>query len=139
LSVAQLKLTGRCETVFAPPPLPLPPAIQQIDDGACQMSHLGRAGFYAEQAIDFVAGSAISTDVRFTTPNGDVLRATSAGTFVPSRPGVRIDATMTFSGGTGRFENATGEATIEGQVDFTTNSTTFSIVEGWIVYAGHPQ
>jgi len=133
-SMAELKVSGQCETVFAPPPFPLPPAIRQIDTGTCRIAHLGRSAFYAEQDISFATGSAVSADVRFTAANGDVLRATSAGVFVPEGPGVRISGVITFAGGTGRFVNATGEARIEGQVDFITNTTRFSFVEGWLTY-----
>ena len=134
VSVVELRLTGQCVTEFAPPPFPLPPSIQQIDTGTCVMSHLGRSEFHAEQDIDFINGTAVSSDVRFTAANGDVLLATNAGTFVPAGPGVRISAVMTFTGGTGRFANATGEASIEGQVDFGTNTTRFSFVDGSLVY-----
>lgn len=133
-SVAELKVFGDCETVFAPPPFPLPSAIRQIDTGTCRIAHLGRSAFYAEQDISFATGSSASADVRFTAANGDVLRATSVGVFVPNGPGVRINGVLTFAGGTGRFANATGEARIEGQVDFTTNTTRFSFVDGWLTY-----
>jgi hypothetical protein len=133
-SVAELRVSGECETVFAPPPFPLPPAIRQIDTGTCRIAHLGRSEFYAEQDISFATGSSASADVRFTAANGDVLRATSMGVFAPSGPGVRISGILTFAGGTGRFANATGEARIEGQVDFSTNTTRFSFVDGWLTY-----
>ena len=133
-SVAELRVFGDCETGFAPPPFPLPPAIRQIDTGTCRIAHLGRSAFYAEQDISFATGSAASADIRFTAANGDVLRATSVGVFVPNGPGVRISGVLTFAGGTGRFANATGEARIEGQVDFITNTTTFSFVDGWLTY-----
>ena len=133
-SVAELKVSGACATVFAPPPFPLPPAIRQIDTGTCRIAHLGRSGFYAEQDISYATGSSASADVRFTAANGDVLRATSVGVFVPNGPGVRISGVLTFAGGTGRFANATGEARIEGQVDFSTNTTRFSFVDGWLTY-----
>ena len=133
-SVTELRVVGDCETEFAPPPFPLPPAIRQIDTGTCRIAHLGRSAFYAEQDISFATGSSTSADVRFTAANGDVLRATSVGVFVPNGPGVRISGVLTFAGGTGRFVNATGEARIEGQVDFITNTTRFSFVDGWLTY-----
>jgi hypothetical protein len=133
-AVVEVRMSGRCETVFAPPPFPLPPAIHQVDLGTCQLAHLGRSAFFAEQDISFATGSAVSSDVRFTAANGDVLRATSAGVFVPNGSGVRISGVITFAGGTGRFVNASGDARIEGQVDFITNTTTFSLVEGRLAY-----
>jgi hypothetical protein len=82
--VTELRVFGDCETVFASPPFPLPPAIRQIDTGTCRIAHLGRSAFYAEQDISFATGSSTSADVRFTAANGDVLRATSVGVFVPN-------------------------------------------------------
>jgi hypothetical protein len=79
----ELKVTGHCETSFAPPPFPLPPSIHQIDTGTCQIAHLGRSAIFAEQDISFATGTATS---------------------------------------------------IQGQVDFSTNTTTFSFVGGWINY-----
>jgi hypothetical protein len=134
-SLTRRPFSGRCETEFAPPPFPLPPAIRQVDTGTCQLAHLGRTAFYDEHDISFATGRSISVEIRFTAANGDVLRATSVGTFVPDGPGVRINAAMTFSGGTGRFANAVGEARLVGQADFTTNSARFSFVDGWIAYA----
>lgn len=133
-SVAESRLTGKCETTFAPPSFPLPPVVQQTDTGMCRLAHLGLTAFHAQQEISFATGTAVSNDVRFTAANGDVLMATSAGTFAPFGPGVRIDAVFTFTGGTGRFENASGEARINGQVDFTTNATTFAFTDGWLSY-----
>jgi hypothetical protein len=52
---------------------------------------------------------------------------------VPDGFGVRFTATTAFVGGTGRFENATGEVRIEGRADFITNTATFA-VDGWIRY-----
>ena len=134
-SLTDSKFSGKCETAFAPPPFPLPPVIQQTDTGTCRVAHLGRTDFFALQEINFAAGTAVSTNVRFTAANGDILEATSAGTFAPSGTGVSIDGMFTFTGGTGRFANATGEARVEGQADFTTNTTTLSIVDGRISYS----
>jgi hypothetical protein len=133
--VTEVGFSGNCETTFAPPPFPLPPQIQQTDRGSCRIAHLGHASFYAQQEISFATGTATSSDVRFTAANGDVLTATSAGTFAPSGPGVSIDAVFIFTGGTGRFEGARGSGTIRGQVDFSTNTTTFEFTDGRLSYS----
>jgi hypothetical protein len=132
--VTEARVTGQCKTAFAPPPFPLPPVLRQIDNGTCRLAHLGHTDFYAELDLDFAAGTAVSNASRFTAANGDVLTATSAGTFAPAGPGVRIDAVFTFTGGTGRFANASGQAHITGQADFTTNTTTFEFTDGWLTY-----
>ena len=96
-------LAGKCDTSFDPPPLPPPPALRQVDTGTCQMTHLGRAAFYAIQDIDLASGTQSSTEITFTAPNGDILRASSTGTSTPNGPGVAFNAVMSFVGGTGRF------------------------------------
>ena len=127
-------LTGRCETSFAPPPYPLPPVLRQVDEGTCQLSHLGRAAMYLVQDIHFATGTQVSVEFTFTAPNGDVLRATNVGTSAPSGSGVQFQGTTTFVGGTGRFANATGEARLEGTANCLTNTATLSVVDGWIAY-----
>jgi hypothetical protein len=97
------------------------------------MSHLGRSTFYEEHQIDFARGVSTSIDMHFTAANGDIRRAAATGTFQPNESGVDITAVVTFVGGTGRFKEATGTAIIEGQADFTTNSTIFT-VDGTISY-----
>ena len=123
-------LSGSCETSFAPPTLPPPPIIRQVDQGTCTLSHLGRTAFYAVQDIDPVAGTQQSVEITFTAANGDILRASSVGTNAPSGPGVAFRATMTFTGGTGRFANATGSAHVDGAASFVTNSASFELVGG---------
>lgn len=120
-------LSGACLSTFDPPPLPLPASIEQVDNGICQLSHLGNAIFYQHHVISFATGVSTSDDMYFVAANSDTLRARSTGTFVPSGPGVRITGLITFIGGTGRFANATGEAHVEGQADFGTNSTKFTL------------
>lgn len=131
---ASRPLTGRCETSFDPPPFPLPPVLRQVDTGICQLSHLGRATIYSVQDIQFATGTQVSVELTFTAENGDVLRATNAGTSAPGGPGVTFQGTTTFVGGTGRFASATGEARIAGTANFATNTAEFTVVDGWIAY-----
>ena len=127
-------LAGTCDTAFDPPPLPPPPILRQVDVGTCQMTHLGRAAFYAIQNIDLASGTQSSTEVTFTAPNGDILRATSAGTSEPNGAGVMFVAVMTFDGGTGRFARASGSARVVGTASFVTSTATFKFVDGWIAF-----
>jgi hypothetical protein len=127
-----LPLSGRCETRFDPPPFPLPPVHRQIDTGTCQLSHLGRTEFFAIQEIDFATGSQISIEVAFTAANGDVLRATNVGSSTASGPLVRFTGTMSFVGGTGRFEHAAGQARLQGTANLMTNTAAFTFADGWI-------
>jgi len=135
LSVGSLErpLTGTCETSFAPPTFPPPPVIQQVDQGTCQLAHLGRTAFYAVQEIDLATGTQRSLEITFTSANGDVLRAASVGTSTPAGPGVAFQAAMTFIGGTGRFAWVTGSAQVVGTASFLTNTASFTL-EGWLGY-----
>lgn len=128
-------ISGSCETTFAPPTLPPPPVIRQVDEGVCTLSHLGRTALHSVEEIDVVGGTQRSIEFTLIAANGDILRVMTAGTNTPNGPGVRFSATMTFVGGTGRFANATGQAQVEGAASFITNTASFT-VDGWIAYDG---
>jgi len=90
----------------------------------------------------FVKGLAFSPDVKatldtrhFTAANGDKLFVESAGQADLSVPDVHVVETGTVTGGTGRFEGATGTIAIERVVTFTgpTTDTTTHVMEGTIV------
>ena len=128
-----LPIKGHCELTFNPPPLPLPPVHRQIDTGTCWFSHLGKTALQGVQDINFAAGTQAGTRT-FTASNGDVLRATHAGTSGPGGPGlVNFVTTITIVGGTGRFANATGQMTGQGTANLITRTTSFTN-EGWIAY-----
>ena len=125
--------SGRCATAFAPPTLPPPPIIRQVDDGECQLSQLGRTVAHIVQDINIVAGTQQSVEITLTAANGDVLRAATVGTNAPNGSGVAFQAIMTFAGGTGRFADATGQATVVGSANFQTNTASF-VLDGEIAY-----
>ncbi len=128
-------MSGTCETTFVPPPLPLPPTFRQVDEGTCQLAHLGRATLYSDKTITFATGTQVTHALRLTAANGDELHATGEGRNAPAGPGqVAFTATMTITGGTGRFADATGELRIAGTATLATRSSAFRIVEGWIDY-----
>ena len=136
-AAARRPLVGSCDLSFspAPPSLPAPPAgvIRQVDVGTCQLSHLGRTAYTGVLEIDFVAGTQTGTRT-LTAANGDQLFMTAVGTSAPSGPGTRsISATLTVTGGTGRFAGARGEVHATGTANLIT-STTASEFEGWITY-----
>jgi hypothetical protein len=131
---SKLPVSGTCTTTFGAPLSP-PPVIRQVDTGTCQLAHLGRTAIYLVQDIDVVAGTQTSVELTFTAANGDVLRASNVGTHVQTGPtSSSFSSTVTITGGTGRFTNASGQWHLEGTVDRTTNTATFTIVDGWITY-----
>ena len=125
--------SGRCETAFAPPTLPPPPVIRQVDEGECLLSQLGRTSAYIVEDIDIAAGTQQSEEITLTAANGDILRASTVGTNTPNGSGVAFQAIMTLTGGTGRFANATGQATVVGSANFLTNTASF-VVDGSIAF-----
>ena len=80
-----------------------------IELTAANATHLGRISATADQcvkALDIAEGEAI-----YIAANGDELYATYTGTIVSVTGGVAvIEADQDFTGGTGRFEDATGHA-----------------------------
>lgn len=110
-----------------------PPIIEQQDVGRCQISHLGRTSFVGVQHINVVTGTQ-SGQRTLTAANGDVLHAVHTGTSSPAGAGlVSFQATLTFTGGTGRFAGATGEAKAEGVANPVERTATMQL-EGVIVY-----
>lgn len=108
---------ARCELTIQPPTPVGPGLLHQIDTGTCQATHLGRALLTSDKIINVVAGTQ-TLETTFVAANGDELRGTGSGTNAPVGPGlVAFTATITFTGGTGRFADASGQATITGQAD----------------------
>ena len=127
-------IKGSCTLTFNPPPFPPPPVHHQTDTGSCIISHLGKTALYGEQDINFAAGTQ-SGWRRLTAANGDELHGVHTGTSSLIGPGlVGFSATMTIVGGTGRFEGASGEISLEGVATLATNSTKVSITGGTITY-----
>ena len=102
-------------------------------DGAGNASHLGR---YTEEGNVQFSGTAdpyvlqIDGSVTYTSDKGDELDATVTG-LLNTQTGA-ITATLTYDGGTGRFEFATGSATLTGQMQF--DGTISVTVKGRIDY-----
>jgi hypothetical protein len=127
-------ISGRCETTFNPPPLPPPPIHTQTDIGTCRLAHLGLSAFHSVKEINFIAGTQTTTDASFTAANGDVLRAVGTGTSAPAGPGqIGFSATLTFTGGTGRFADAHGEVAVSGVATLATTSAVLEMT-GWLSY-----
>jgi hypothetical protein len=126
--------SGTCELTFTPAPFPPPPTFLSTDDGTCQFSELGKTDFHGVQTINFLAGTQ-SGQRTFTAANGDVLRVEHSGTSAPAGPGlIAFQATARVVGGTGRFENATGQMRGWGVANLVAH-TTVANFEGEISYA----
>jgi hypothetical protein len=124
---------AECQMNIQPPTVISPGVIRQVDAGECRALHLGKATLVSDKVINLTAGTQ-TTQVTFTAANGDVLRANGSGTNVMVAPGiVQFTADMTFVGGTGRFANASGHATINGQANIAQARSAMTM-EGVLVY-----
>ncbi len=124
---------AECNLQIQPPTPVSPGVIAQIDSGDCQASHLGKSTLVSDKVINLVAGTQ-TLQLAFTAANGDVLHANGTGTNVMVAPGVvQFTADVTFTGGTGRFANATGRATIRGQANIA-EAKSAMVMEGFILY-----
>jgi hypothetical protein len=109
-------LSGSCTTVvtrLAPPPI----EVQRIEY-TCRISHLGLSHAVVTQTVDVTTGALSSTGT-YVAANGDELGVGFSGTAVlsftdPTNATVTFQGIQEFSGGTGRFEDATGTAQLAG-------------------------
>jgi hypothetical protein len=93
--------------------------------GECHLAHIGRASVLEYQTIvPGPSGIAYTNTAVYTAPNGDELHTTNVGVATPTADGLSLNGIETAVGGTGRFENASGTATLAGSVRFTSASTT---------------
>ncbi len=97
-------------------------------------AHLGRlAGDFEHcSLIDFQTGASTLADgvALITASNGDELRATYRSAAAPQGD---FDEALTFVGGTGRFENASGEALGDARCNRDTGTCTYE-ARGTLVY-----
>lgn len=127
------RFSGDCTITSAQVIAFTPPILNQVSTAVCRLSHLGLVAITNNQQINVATGAQIGA-ATYTTANGDLLYATSAGTATPSSPG-NLDFTgiTTIAGGTGRFASATGQANVSGRVSTDGGSGSFTY-DGWIVY-----
>ena len=103
---------------------------------AGNVSHLGQTTITSTHLVDRTTRTAVGT-YEFTAANGDTLRADFVGHAMPTAtPGVlAIVENATITGGTGRFEGATGSFTIERLYDQVAGETVGTI-EGTVSSPG---
>jgi hypothetical protein len=98
-------------------PFAAPFPVTTVSDATGTASHLGLASFHTEHCV--TAGGMVG-DILLTAANGDKIY----GTYVLQRTApfpaiggyIQVGGTMTFSGGTGRFEQASGTAEMTGSI-----------------------
>jgi len=109
------------EVAFNSNPRPCEAGFTPITAATGQASHLGLTSWYSSHCL--VNGTEIAGGVLvLTAANGDKVYATytgSGGSFPPEIGGlITVTGTIVFSGGTGRFKNASGAAELNASVVF---------------------
>jgi hypothetical protein len=107
----------------------------------CKLKHLGRTSGLILQTVTPTAlsGSTVFANIEnftvYTAANGDTLESTQAGTGTIdlATGAVHFVLTETFTGGTGRFANASGSSDLEGDASIFTNIGFYTVV-GQIQY-----
>ena len=100
-------------------------ATELLIRGTCELAHLGRTTMFAVQTIDPTSiPIAYTNATTYTAANGDELRTTDIGTATPNTDGLTLSGAVTVIGGTGRFVNASGDASLSGAVRFTGPAST---------------
>jgi len=118
-------IKGRCAIGFQVEPLEFGSAGQITKartpfTGTCQISGLGRSAVTGDPTVTLNSdgSGAASGPVRFRAANGAELRTAGAATFPPLDEGdVPLGGTLEFNGGTGRFRDADGSATLNLTID----------------------
>lgn len=93
-------------------------------------THLGRFSGSHSHCLDPATGVFTRGQVTFTAANGDQLAGTyGPGALIPGdRPGVfTFENPTVFTGGTGRFAGATGQARATGSVDLASPNAPFTL------------
>ena len=115
---------GRCDTRFTfTGPTSL---ILEMD---CQIRGMGRVTGLATQTLTFTpTGILVENTGVYTTSNGDELHSTFSGLGMPdqSQTVITLSGTEFYSGGTGRFANASGSAELTGAASLATMTGAFT-------------
>ena len=85
------------------------PVVAVVSDGTGQLTHLGRYFMTSPHTSNVFTGETIGDQI-FTAANGDTLTAFCEGFPLPQPDGTVVGSLdCEITGGTGRFEGATGE------------------------------
>jgi hypothetical protein len=114
-----------------------PPMVAVRIEATGTATYLGRFTLEAPHVVNQATLTAVGT-YRITAANGDTITADLAGTATMVNPPfvVAITETATITGGTGRFEGATGSILVERVFNRATGVTTGTL-NGWISFAGN--
>ena len=127
-------MKGHCDTTFTVI------GVETIAlSGTCILTHLGKASYEATQTVSNNGDGTVNIMITgfYTAANGDILRSSlvGIGRFTASGE-VSYSTTETYTGGTGRFADASGTALDNGVAHFTgpTTGTSSYVTAGSISY-----
>ena len=105
------------------------PTMSVTASGSGESTHLGRYTVTYEVQVDLPTGTGTGLSAQYVAANGDSLFAEGSGQATPTDdPSVFVVVeTYTITGGTGRFDGATGTFTEERQVNIETGVTSGTI------------
>ena len=126
---------GSCDAVVT---VLTPPGVfpQDLSIGLdCKLTHLGRATGLILQTVTptSIVGTTVFANIEnfttYTAANGDTLESTQVGTGTIDlvTGAVHFALTETFTGGTGRFVDASGSSEVKGNASIFTNLGFFTV------------
>jgi hypothetical protein len=142
LLIAILVVGTTLAAASASKPLPLKGSIEALETyeingptmfvtatGSGQATHLGRYTVTYEVQVDLPTGTGTGLSAHYVAANGDSLFAEGSGQATPTdNPSVFVVVeTYTITGGTGRFDGATGSFTETRRVNIETGVTSGTI------------
>ena len=132
---------GSCTTrlEFPAPGEGQPANVQRITfEAECILKHLGRATATFSETVTFTGPNTatfVSTDMIYVAANGDELHARmdDGAVLLDAQGGATLTVTETYTGGTGRFAEATGFGAITGRASVISQTGAYEIA-GTIAY-----
>jgi hypothetical protein len=141
LAKEQVPIKGEFATQFQIigvefPIWPIPaPRVTLMVQGEGQASHLGLTACLSDhEVVDFSLGGKLTGTLTLTAANGDTLVGEMDAMAVADYENdmVLFEGTLTFTGGTGRFKDATGQASLGGGATPIAGPTG----DGWFSFQG---
>ncbi len=121
-----LSIDGTLETTESGMPQPGTPIVVRTLNGTGIATHLGRFTLSGTFTLNLATATGAGTSV-YTAANGDQLYVSVTGSAVVGGGFAVVTESVTVTGGTGRFENATGTLTVIRRVTQATGMATGTI------------
>lgn len=119
-------IVGELTATEAGTPQPGTPIVVRHLEGEGNASHLGRFTVVADFTLNLATASG-GGSTTYTAANGDVLTASTTGQAVVGQGTAVVTETVTITGGTGRFDGASGTLTVVRRIVQATGASTGTI------------